>query len=216
VKFMRIFRAIAAVAFFAVLSAGSALAQPKPTSTPAPTTSGPIPESKIALIDSAAFGDEKQGIARLVTKLKQLNSEFQPRQTELDGLKQQIQKATDDLAKVINVQSQQANQAAQDRIDQMKKDYQRKGEDATAAYNKKFDEYTGPVYEDIGKALDAFAKTRGITMIFDVRKMVTTDANGNQQFPLLYAAPNMDITLAFITDYNSKNPATASTTPSRP
>ena len=87
---MRIFRATAAVAFFAVLSAGSALAQPRPAASPAPATSGPIPDSKIALIDSAAFGDDKQGIAKFVKALKQLNTEFQPRQTELDGLKQQM------------------------------------------------------------------------------------------------------------------------------
>ena len=77
---MRIFRATAAVAFFAVLSAGSALAQPRPAASPAPATSGPIPDSKIALIDSAAFGDDKQGtisafaINRADGSLKLLNT----------------------------------------------------------------------------------------------------------------------------------------------
>ena len=215
---MRIFRATAAVAFFAVLGAGSALAQPRPTAIPAqtaPATSGPIPESKIALIDSAAFGDDKQGIGKFVKALKQLNTEFQPRQTELDGLKQQMQKLEADLQKASPVQDPKVSQQQQDKIDALKKEYQRKGEDATAAYNKRFEELTNPIYEDIGKALDTFAKARGITMIFDIRKMVTTDSNGNQQFPLLYAAPNMDITQAFIADYNSKNPATASATTPR-
>ena len=214
---MRIFRAIAAVASFAVLGAGSVFAQPRPSATPGLTVpaTGPIPDSKIALIDSSAFGDEKQGILRLVSKLKLLNTEFQPRRAELETLKQTIEKATADLQKAAPVQDQKVSQQQQDKIDQMKKELQRKGEDAQVAFDKRFEEVTAPIYDDIGKALDVFAKARGITMIFDVRKMVTTDANGNQQFPLLYAAPNMDITLAFIVDYNSRNPATASTTTPR-
>jgi|SRR6185436_11866159 len=206
---MKIFRAIAAVAFLAVLSCGSALAQrpagtqPRPAATPAtttPTTSANIPDSKVALIDSSAFADEKQGITKFVSALKKVNAEFQPRQTELLGLQQQIEKATADLQKAAPVQDPKVSQQQQDKIDQMKKDYTRKGEDAQAAFNKRLEEVLGPVYEDIGKALDAFAKARGITLILDVTKIQG----------IVSAADSMDITRAFIAEYNSKNPATAS------
>jgi outer membrane protein len=211
---MKIFRAIAAVAFVAVFSCGSALAQrntggtqppPRPAATPAssaPTSSLNIPDSKVALIDSSAFADEKQGITKFVSALKRVNAEFQPRQTELQSLQAQIEKATADLAKAAPVQDPKVSQAQQDKIDQMKKDYTRKGEDAQAAFNKRLEEVLGPVYEDIGKALDAFAKARGITMILDVTKVQG----------IVSAADSMDITRAFIADYNSKNPATASLT----
>ena len=55
-----------------------------------------------------------------------------------------------------------------------------------------------PVQTDILKALEAYAKGRGITVIIDAA-----------QVPILYATPNMDITAAFIADYNQRNPATA-------
>lgn len=210
---MKIFRATAAIAFFVAVTAASAFAQPRPggtapvrpTATPAPapaSTSVNVPDSKVALIDSSAFADEKQGITKFVNALKRVNVEFTPRQTELQNLQQQIEKATADLQKAAPVQDPKVTQQQQDRIDQMKKDYQRKGEDAQAAFNKRLEEVLGPIYEDIGKALDAFAKARGITLILDVTKVQG----------IVSAADAMDITRAFIADYNSKNPATASLT----
>jgi len=59
--------------------------------------------------------------------------------------------------------------------------------------------------DDIGKALEVFAKSRGINVIIDAA-----------QVPLLYAADSTDITRAFITDFNSKNPVTAATATTPP
>ena len=209
---MKIFRATAAIAFFVALMAVSAFAQPRtgtgtpprPTSTPNTAPAGPVnvPDSKVALIDSSAFADEKQGISKFVAALKKVNAEFQPRQSELQTLQQQIEKATADLQKAAPVQDPKVTQQQQDKIDQMKKDFQRKGEDAQVAFNKRLEEVLSPVYEDIGKALDAFAKARGITLILDVTKVQG----------IVSAADAMDITRAFILEYNSKNPATASLT----
>ena len=210
---MKIFRATAAVAFFVAITAVSAFAQPRsgtgtsparPTATPAPASSTAVnvPDSKVALIDSSAFASEKDGITKFVAALKKVNAEFTPRQTELQGLQQQIEKATADLQKAAPVQDPKVTQQQQDKIDQMKKDYQRKGEDAQAAFNKRLEEVLSPIYEDIGKALDVFAKARGITLILDVTKIQG----------IVSAADSIDITRAFITEYNSKNPATASLT----
>jgi len=201
---MKIFRAIAAVAFVAAISAGSISAQTRPAGTPAtstaPTqTTASVPDSKIALIDSSAFGDEKQGIVRIVTALKKLNAEFQPRQNELQTLQQQIDKATADLQKVQSVQDPKLTAQQADKIDTMKKDLQRKGEDAQAAFNKRQEEILSPILEDIAKALDVYAKAHGITMILDVTKLPG----------IVSASDSLDITKAFIVEFNSKNPATA-------
>ena len=83
----------------------------------------------------------------------------------------------------------------------MKKDYQRKGEDAQAAYNKRRGEIFQPLQDDIGKALEVYAKAHNINVIID-----------GSQVPVVYAADAIDITRAFINDFNSKNPATASVT----
>jgi outer membrane protein len=203
---MKIFRAIAAVAFVAAISA-SVLAQTRPAGTPAtsaaPTqTTANVPDSKIALVDTDAFLDEKQGITKLVTAAKAVEAEFQPRRTELQNLQQQIDKATADLQKVQAVQDPKLSAQQQDKIDTMKKDMQRKGEDAQAAYQKRLQDKLGPVYEDIGKALDAYAKAHGITMVLDVTKIQG----------IVSADGSLDITKAFIVEFNSKNPATAALT----
>ena len=203
---MKIFRAIAAVAFVAAISA-SVFAQTRPAGTPA-TSSAPtqttanVPDSKIALVDTDAFLDEKQGITKLVTAAKAVEAEFQPRRNELQTLQQQIDKATADLQKVQAVQDPKLSAQQQDKIDTMKKDMQRKGEDAQAAYQKRLQDKLGPVYEDIGKALDAYAKAHGITMVLDVTKIQG----------IVSADGSLDITKAFIVEFNSKNPATAART----
>jgi len=213
---MKVIRATAAVAFFVALTVASVSAQtrpagtgtqPRPAATPgatAPSTVS-VPDSKVALIDSSAFADEKQGIAKFVSALKRVNAEFQPRQTELQNLQQQIEKAKSDLQKAAPVQDAKVTQQQQDKIALMETDFKRKGEDAQAAFNKRLEEVLGPIYEDIGKALDGFAKARGITLILDVTKVQG----------IVSAADAMDITRAFIAEFNSKNPATASLTPAK-
>ncbi len=117
---MKIFRAIAAVAFFAVITVGSVHAQPRTTTAPtsAPIT-GNMPDAKIALVNTDDFADEKTGIVRLVAAMKRVDAEFQPRRTELQGLQQQIEKATADLNKAAPVQDPKVTAQQNDKIEQM-------------------------------------------------------------------------------------------------
>src|SRR4051794_41138906 len=101
---MKTIRAIAAIAFFAAISAASIAAQPKPTTTTAPastggSTTGNVPEAKLALVDTDQFLDEKAGIVRLVSAAKKVEAEFQPRRNSLKTLNDQIEKMTADLQK---------------------------------------------------------------------------------------------------------------------
>jgi outer membrane protein len=205
---MKIDRLIAAVVLMTTIAVISVSAQQQRPATPAtgapataPQTNVAVPDSKMAMIYSEAFLDPKNGIARFNALLTTLNREFTPRQTELDQLNQRIQAVTKEISDTQNVADPKAIQQKQEQLDQMKRDYQRKGEDAQAAYNKRRQEVFAPLQEDIGKALEAFAKARGITVIVD-----------GSQVPVLYAADSIDITRAFIADFNSKNPATASVT----
>src|SRR5436305_108059 len=205
---MKIFRATVAAAFFAAVCVGSIRAQqPRPgTTTPTTGTSAPavnVPETKIALVNSDEFADDKTGIVRLVIAMKKVDNEFGPRRTELQTLQQQIEKATADLTKTQPLQDARVSQQQADKIEMMKTEFKRKGEDAQAAYQKRLQEVLSPVYEDIGKALDAYAKARGITLILDVTKVQG----------IVSASDSLEITKAFITEFNSKNPATAAVTP---
>jgi outer membrane protein len=201
---MKTDRLIAAFAFVVALCALPVMAQTRPAAgapaTPAQANVA-VPESKIALIYSDAFLDSKAGIARFNTLVGTLNREFQPRQAELQSLQQKIQALTDDITKTAAVADPKTIQSKQEQLDQLKKDFQRKGEDAQAAYDRRRKEIFTPLQDDIGKALEVYAKGHNINVIID-----------GSQVPLVYAADALDITRAFINDFNSKNPATAAVT----
>ena len=142
--------------------------------------------------------------------MSKLNGEFQKIKDDINGMQTRAQTLETEIGKLQNAPAgtpidQRSLQSKIDQLDQLKKDIQRKGEDAQAAYNRRRQELFTPVQDEIGKALEAFAKARGITVIIDAA-----------QVPLLYAADSMDITRAFIADFNAKNPATAATTTTPP
>ena len=202
-------RAFLAILFLTLALVSSAIAQgaatqPRPQA-PAPQIN--VPVGKVAVIYSSDFQDPKTGIARFIVVLSKLNGEFQKTQDELNQTAEKLKQ----LQAEIN-NSQRGNpvltpaqlQAKMESLDSLKKDYQRRGEDAQSQYQRRRQELFAPLQDDVSKALDAYAKAHGITLIID-----------GTQMPLIYAADGIDITKAFISDYNIKNPATAAVTPPR-
>jgi outer membrane protein len=165
---------------------------------------GTVPVGKIAVIFSEAFQDSKQGITKFSIIQNQLNTEFKKPQEDLDAAAKQIQTLQDEITRLqgsaapVDPKSVQAKVA---QLDQLKKDSQRKLEDIQALYQQKRTALLTPLQDEVGKALDAFAKAHGITMIID----------GSQVPGVIYAADTLDITRIFIAEYNAKNPATAAT-----
>ncbi len=198
-----------AFAFVACVSVTRVFAQGTPTQPRAPAPAAPstvvnVPVSKMAVVYSEQFQDPKTGIARFTITLNKLNGEFQKVQDDLNQTAQRLTTLQNEITRL-----QQAGgatpaqiQARIDTLDQQKKDYQRKGEDAKAQYQKRYQDLFAPLQDDISKALDAYARTRGITMIID-----------GSQVPVLYVAEGMNVTSSFISAYNLKNPATAQATP---
>ncbi len=206
----KINRLITALAFLAAVAVSPVFAQPKPATQPtAPPTTASLPESKIALINTDEFLDEKQGIARLIAAAKKVETAFEPIRKDLQQLQQRMQQLSDEITKLqqappgAGVDPKQI-QAKADQLEQLKTEAKRKQEDAEAAYPKRIQEALAPIYLDISKSLDAFGKARGITLLLDTAKMGAA---------ILIASDALDITRAFINDFNSKNPATASVVP---
>ena len=203
---------IISAALLAFAAASQTFAQPaKPQTTPAPTQTATanVPSAKVAVIFSAAFQDPKQGIAKFTVLLNQLNAKFQKTQDDLNNTAKTLNALQDEITKLQGSAAPVSPQTVQqkiDQLDQMKKDYQRRGEDAQAAYQRERQQIFAPLQDDVGKALDVFAKARGITLVIDA----------SQVEGILYAADGIDITQAFISDYNAKNPATAASTTPRP
>ncbi len=204
--------ALLVVAFATSVNAQRPPASPgaQPTPTPAaPQATAPtvaLPTSKMAIIYTDLFLDQKTGIAKFSTVVTKLNGEFQKLKDEINQMQTRGQTLEAEINKLREAPAtatppdQRGLQTKIDQLDQLKKDTQRKAEDAQAAYNRRRQELFTPLQEEIGKALEVFAKARGINVIID-----------GAQVPLLYAAESIDITRAFITDFNSKNPVTATT-----
>jgi Skp family chaperone for outer membrane proteins len=209
---MKNFRLIALAGLLAMFVVFSAQAQTRPVAPQnSGTANGPIPDTKLAFVDTQAFQDGSgKGIHKYVAAVTALDKEFQPRQTELVNLQNQINTISDDLGKLSNaaVVDPKTLQSKQELGEKLQREFKYKKElyDADAA--KRYREVVGPISEDIGKALDVFAKSHGITMILDISKLAQA---------VLSVNTGMDVTQQFIAEYNSKNPATASAAgPGRP
>jgi Skp family chaperone for outer membrane proteins len=202
---MKIDRLILAVVFAAAIAISTIHGQTRPAApqpTPPATANVNVPDAKVALIFSEAFQDSKTGIAKFAVVATSLNREFTPRQTEINQLQQKAQQLNDDIEKTRAVADPKTIAQKMDQLEQMKKDLQRKAEDAQAAFEKRRGEVFRPLQEEIGKALEAYAKSHNITVIID-----------GSQVPVVYASESVDITRSFINDFNSKYPATAAATP---
>jgi len=193
--------------------AGTASAQRPATTTPTPAPAAAaaanvnIPVSKMAVIYSDIFLDPKGGILKYSALITKLNSEFQKQKDEINQMQQRGQALEAEIGKLQSAPAgtpidQKSLQLKSDQLEQLKKDGQRKAEDAQANYNRRRGELFQPLQEEVARALEVYAKARGITLILDAA-----------QVPMVYAADSTDITKAFIVEFNSKNPVTASTTP---
>ena len=191
-------------AFVFAASGQTPATQPRPQPA-APQTAAPA-RSKVAVIYSLEFQDPKSGIAKFTVLLNQLNTQFQKTQDDLNATAQRLRTMQEEI---VNLQKAPTPQTALiqtkiEQLDQQKTAYSRRGEDAQRQYQQRRQELFDPLQEAITKALDEFAKARGIGLIID-----------GSRVPLIYADPSIDVTKTFITEYNSKNPATASTTTPR-
>ena len=196
-------------AAFAAIAALTASAQ-TPAARPAapaaaPSSSAAVADGKFAIIDTDAFGDQTNGIKRLVAALQSVEREFKPRRDELQTLRTRYEALAKEIQDTQKVADQKALAAKAEQAEGIEKEMKRKQEDGQAAYQKRLQELTEPIFRDLSQALTAFAKQRGITVVFDLSKL-------GGAMMVLDGAP--DITGAFIADYNQRNPAaTAATTP---
>jgi len=194
---MKVFRVVVIVAAVA-LAAFTILAQTqtRPAATPA----------NIAIIDSSAFSDEKNGIARVIAIGQQIEAKFLPLRTELRGMRERLNTMRADLQKKRGVQDAATTARQADEADQLEVQIKRKSEDAQANYQRESLTMLDPLQKDIGTALTAYAESRGISLLIDANRV-----------PIVYAANNLDITKDFIAEYNRTHPAgPVTTTPARP
>ena len=190
-KVLRLAVAAVALAAFAVL----VQTQTRPAPTPA----------NIGIIDSSAFSDDKEGIARVMAAMKQIEAKFEPLRAELRGMRERLNKMRTDLQAKRAIQDAKMTAQQTEQADQLELQIKRKSEDAQSSYQRESLAVLDPLQKDIGTALTAYAQSRGITLLIDANRV-----------PIVYAANNLDITKDFIADYNRTHPAGPVTTAPAP
>ena len=200
---MKRFNIIAACFAVSVAFAATALGQ-----VPAATgTTG-----KIGLVNVSAFADDKAGITKFRNALASLEPEFKPLNDELTTLRTRYQ--------TLAAQIQEANKPkpagvpAAPPVDLNSKieeaqtleiQIKRKQEDGKAKYEKRYATVVGPIYTDIIKGLNDFAKQKGYALIMDGGKLEEAGI-------LMGFDDKYDVTKEFIAFYNARPAGTATTT----
>lgn len=180
----------------------------RPTATPpSGAATASVPDGKVAIVDTEAFGDPKTGIVRLVRAFESVNGEFVSERDALQKMRAQYDQIVKDLKATQSVADQKTLTAKADQAESLKKQIERKSQDAQEAYSKRLRDVTAPVWRDINTALLAYARQRGASVVFDVSKLSEV---------MLVTNSGIDITKGFIADYNQRNPAAAAASPTKP
>src|SRR2546423_14493865 len=184
-------------------------ATPAPGARPAPTPAAantPVPQSRIALIDTTAFGDEKTGIYRYVDAAKAIQNEFKTRTDEIQSLENRLNALGNEIEALMKVTpvNQTAVQAKQQQGQSLQAEYNTKKAKLNEDVGKRYEQVVSPISAQIGAAMDQFAAQRGVTMTLDSSKLLPV---------ILTAVPAIDLTQAFIDEFNRKNPRTTAPTP---
>lgn len=196
---MKVFRLLTAGLFLTAMFAASAFAQAAQPAAPV----------KIAVINTQAF-DDKAGITKYVNAMNALETEFKPVQTELQGMVTRYQSMQEEIKKLQNPPAnvpvnQSTLQTKVDEYGKLERDIKFKEEDAKARYNSRSATVLSPILQDIGKAMNDFAKQKGYVLILDIAKMASADL-------ILALDEKADVTKEFITFYNARPAGTATTT----
>src|SRR3977135_2779578 len=184
---------------------------PRPAATPAPRPAAtpaasnvPVPDSRIALVDTTIFGDEKNGIWRYVDAAKSVEAEFKTRTDELESIQNRLKALAAEIQTLRKapVPDQKTIQAKQQQGESLASEGKTKKDRLDEDISKRYEQVLAPISRQIGAALDQFAAQRGVTMTLDMSKFLPA---------ILTAVPAVDLTQAFINDFNSKNPRTGPT-----
>lgn len=191
---------ILVISFLFLTAANSSFAQVQPAAA-----------SKIVVVNTAAFFDEKVGITRIVAASKSLTADLAPKRNELQQmisrieiLKKEIDVLRADSAKGVPI-NQNAYQVKVDEFERLQREGKYKEDEYNALAQRRQNEIVGPAYSDALRALGEYVKSKAYGIVFDASK----DQNGI----LIFATEQFDITKDFIAFYNSRPPTAITSVP---
>lgn len=168
------------------------------------------PTGKIGLVNVNAFGDDKAGITKfrnalntLEPEFKVINDELKTMQTRYQGLAEEIR--VGQAPKPGAVPAIPTNLAAKiEEAQNLEISIKRKQEDGKAKYERRYQQVVGPVFGDIVKALNDYAKKNGYAVILDGAKLEESGL-------LMGFDDKYDVTKEFVVFYNARPAGTATT-----
>jgi outer membrane protein len=171
----------------------SAAAQTLPVPAAPSAPAAPAGPAKIAVISFqvalAQTNEGQRSFADLQKKYEPKRVQFKNLNDEIDNLTKQLQAQGDTLS-----DAERASRART--IDEKKKQAQRFGEDAQNDYQQEMKELYSGLASKVYDVLSSYARQQGYTLVLDM---------GQQQSPILYANPSLDITKAVVAAYNLKS-----------
>lgn len=169
----------------------------------------PAPAGKIGLVNVNAFADEKAGITKFKNALASLDPEFKPAYDELKTLNTKYQTLGTEIQ---TAQKQnpavpvkpESIQAKVDEFQTLELQIKRKQEDLKVRSERRYQQVVGPVYNDILRAMNDYAKAKGYAVILDGAKLEESGV-------LIGFDDKYDVTKDFIAFYNARPAGTATT-----
>lgn len=168
-------------------------------------------DGKLGLIDTRFFDNGKEGITKYTAAMDSLENEFkadntalQTMATKLQTLEKEITTLRDQLSKPNSPIKPEAVNAKIEEYEKLGREFKFKQEDAKVRYERREPIVMGAVRQDIGKALQEFAKQKGYTIILDIAKIADAGL-------ILAMDDKANLTQEFIKYYNAR-PATAAST----
>lgn len=158
-------------------------------------------QGKFAVINiSAAIANTKEG----QKAASELQAQAAPKKRELEQKQNDINVLQDQLNKGTNTLSDARKNDLYKSIEDKKKNLQRDVEDAQSDLEAAQNKILSQLGQKMMAVIEKYARDNGITMVVDV---------GNQQSPVLYASPSVDITKEIIELYDKNTGAASAPAP---
>jgi len=128
---------------------------------------------------------------------QELQSQFAPRQTELDNLRKQGEDLQVRIRTTSNAISDEERARMAREAEQLNRTYQRKMQDTQDDFNESQQEVINRLGRKMMDILDKYARDNGYSLILDT---------SSQQTPVIFAAPATDVTQEIIRLYDQAHP----------
>ncbi len=164
-----------------------------PDAAAAPAATAPAGPAKIAVVAfQVAVAQTNEG----QRSFADLQRKYQPKQTQLKALSDEIDNLTKQLQASGDKLSDNERAARAKTIDDKKKQLERSAEDAQNDMQNEMQELYSSLASKVYDVLNDYSKQHGYTLVLDVAQ---------QQSPVLYATESTNITKAIIDAYNVKS-----------